>query len=404
MSRQIQLSITKKNQIKKILSILVSTVESSPQNENNIGLYSGIAGELLFLYKVSQFAPELVNEELFNIKLQFLQNSLSPAIGFNLSSGLSGIGWFLEYINQAQAGNYDIDLCEDIDRILLETVGISPWAGEIEMVLGLSGLSVYSARRQKKSLQIIFYEKLISQYEGLATQVTEDTLTWQQPQHSIFRLNKSDLNKAEFNIGLAHGVVGIIAAILPALTIPSLFYRSQKLLKQSCDWLLQQQLEGIDKQSYFSSTSNGAHSSRLGWCYGDLTIALTLFRVGKALDIPLYQDKALEVALHASQRDEETGMVHDAGLCHGSAGLAVIFQAFFHESGVAEFQIAAEKWLGSTLQTYQNKGLVGFYQVSGFDLTSSESTGFLEGYAGIGLCLLACLNDEADWLDCLLLS
>jgi lantibiotic modifying enzyme len=401
---QMKLSNSKKNQIKKILTALVSTVESSPQNENNIGLYSGLAGELLFLFQASQLDSGLVNEELFNEKFQFLQDCLSPVIGFNLSNGLSGLGWFIEYINQAQAENYDVELCEDIDNILLETVGIKPWPGEIEMVQGISGLSVYSALRQKKCQKLNFYEKLISQYEALAIQVTEDTLTWQQPQHSLYRLNKTDPNKAEFNIGLAHGVVGIIAAILPALSYPTLYNRSKKLLKKSCDWLLQQQLEGKNKQSHFSSTSDSTHSSRLGWCYGDLTIALTLFRVGKALDIAIYQDKAIEVALHTTQRNEVTGMVHDAGLCHGSAGLAVIYQEFYHKTGVVELQISAEKWLNFTLKTYQEKGLEGFYKVSGFDQRSSECTGFLEGYAGIGLCLMACLDGEADWLDCLLLS
>jgi lantibiotic modifying enzyme len=401
MLTHITLSIVKQDQIKKILKVLISAVEDAPHSESNIGLFSGLAGELLFLYKVNQLDPELINEGIFNTKLQFLQDNISSSIGVDLSHGISGLGWFLEYLNQAQAEDYDIDLCEDIDKILLEAVAITPWRGEIEMVQGLSGLSVYSARRHKKCPQVIFYEQFIKQYETFATQIKQDTLTWQQPQHSLYRLDKLDLSQAEFNLGLAHGVVGIIASILPALSYPSLFNRSQKLLKESCTWLLQQQLKNEGKKSYFSSTSGDTQYSRLAWCYGDLTIALTLFRVGKALDIPLFQEKAIEVALHAAQRDELSGMVNDTGLCHGSAGLAVIFQALYHETDVINFKNAAVKWLDFTLTFYKSKG---FCNVSNPDYTLSESTGFLEGYAGIGLCLLACFNGDADWLDCLLLA
>jgi lantibiotic modifying enzyme len=405
MSNQVGKSLLQQTKIKKILEVLTSIIEKSSNDLNNLGLFSGLSGELLYLWQVSQHDEKLVNEYIFNEKFQFLQNNLSLAASkFNLSSGLTGLGWFFEYINQNQAEGYDTELCEDIDGILLKTLSVTPWQGEIEMVLGLAGMSIYGARRQLKSDQAVFYGKLINHFESLATQVSDNTLTWQQPQYSVYLFDKNNIEKPEYNLGLAHGVPGIIAAILPALNIPSLYARNKNLLTQSCDWLLQQQLDIKESQSYFSSSIDSKHYSRLGWCYGDLTIALTLHRVGKALELPSYIEKSIEISLHAASRDEVNGIVNDAGLCHGSAGLALIFKLLYQEIGLVELQQASDKWLDFTLKFFDDKGLAGLYKLSGIDQTHSECTGFLEGYAGIGLCLLTLLNGDDDWTDCLLLS
>ena len=280
------------------------------------------------------------------------------------------------------------------------------------MVLGLGGFAVYASRRQLKSAPSAIYERLINHFEQTAMQITEHTLSWSQPADSTYRFNKDAPQTPEFNLGLAHGVPGIIAAILPAVQIPALHQRAKSLLIQSCDWLLQQELQQklpADQQnSYFSSSCNNHKGSRLGWCYGDLTIALTLARVGKALDHPAYIDKAKQISLHSAQRDSENGYIQDAGLCHGSAGVALIFQLlnqqFNQQFNLPELSDAADQWLSYTLDLYREKGLSGFYMFSGLTQEYEECTGFLMGYSGIGLCLLAALGETPDWADCLLMA
>ena len=405
MSIQLILPQTKKTKIQKILRTLTSNIQHTENTLDNLGLYSGLAGELLFLWQACQYDNQLVDEQILNDKFMFLQENMSVASSsVQLSNGLSGLGWFIEYVNQSQYDDYDPELCEGIDEILLNTLGVKDWQGEIEMVLGLAGLSVYGARRQLTSEQTFFFDKFISHFEALATQTSENTLTWEQPVYSVYRLDKESRDKPEYNLGLAHGVPGIIASLLPALNIPPLYSRTKKLLIQSCDWLLEQELSVSDRKSYFSSLNTSTHPSRLGWCYGDLTIALILFRVGKILELPSYMEKAKEISLHAATRDEVSSAVGDAGLCHGSAGLALIFQLTAQELNMPELLDISEKWLDFTIELFDKNGIEGFYKLSGYDKTLSECTGFLEGYAGIGLCLISLLNGECDWADCLLLS
>jgi len=401
------LTLASKNRelIDKILEQFVERISHLNKTTQPCGLLNGLAGELLFLFKLSQFKPTLVNDSLFHDKLEYLQQQLPNVINQpDLSTGLSGQGWFLEFINQAQGADYDSELCEDIDDILLNSLSIERWQGEVEMVKGLGGIAMYAARRQLISDCPEFFEKIVSHFESTATQVSENTLSWAQPTNSIFRFNKENPNVAEYNLGLAHGVPSIIAAILPALKIPTLFERTKRLLIQSCDWLLQQELDAPQSVSCFASSCNDNNGSRLGWCYGDLTIALTLARVGKALELPSYVDKAKKVSLHAAKRNSSQGMVYDAGLCHGSAGLALIFQLLHQQFDEPKLLQAANKWLLYTLDLYREKGLEGFYMYSSLTKEYQEDSGFLMGYSGIGLCLLAALGEQADWTDCLLMS
>ncbi|WDE13964.1 lanthionine synthetase C family protein [Thalassomonas haliotis] len=405
MSPALPSAIENRPLIEQILKQLGDTISNLPTKPGYCGLLSGLSGNLLFLYKLSVFNTKLVNEEVFDEKLEFLQQQLAAHIHYNdLSSGLSGQGWLLEYLNQAQGDNYDPEMCEEIDSILQESLSDTPWPGEIEMVLGLGGIAVYAARRLLKSPSGVLFETLVSHFEQAAIQITEHTLTWSQPANSVYRFNKDDKAIPEFNLGLAHGVPGIIAALLPALKIPALQQRTQSLLMQSCDWLMAQELDKHDFGSCFASSCNEQHISRLGWCYGDLTIALTLARVGRALELPSYLEKAKEISLHAAGRDRHKGMVNDAGLCHGSAGIALIFQLLHQQLNEPELLQTANKWLNVTLDDYREKGLKGFYMYSGVTKEHEQDTGFLMGYTGIGLCLLSALTGDTDWVDSLLMA
>ncbi|WP_042142743.1 MULTISPECIES: lanthionine synthetase LanC family protein [unclassified Pseudoalteromonas] len=405
MVQALEYAIQNKEIINQILNKFNQKILNLENQNTNSGLLSGLTGDLLFLFKLSQYNFELVDENIFNEKLEFLQSQLSLSINrYDLSSGLSGQGWFLEYINQAQEADYDPELCEEIDDILFNTLCIDNWQGEIEMVLGLSGIAMYAGRRQLKYPSKSLFEKIIKHFEDSAIQISENTLSWSQPKDSVYRFNKDEPEAVEYNLGLAHGVPSIIAAILPALKIPSLFDRTKRLLVQSCDWLLDQELKEENKISCFGSSCNDNNGSRLGWCYGDLTIALTLARVGNALEMPSYINKAKEISFHSAHRDERQGMIRDAGLCHGSAGLVLIFQLLHQELKEPQLLQAANKWLTYTLERYKNHELHGLFMYSGLTNQYEEETGFLMGYGGIGLCLLSALGEDADWADSLLMA
>ncbi|MCG9761621.1 MULTISPECIES: lanthionine synthetase C family protein [Pseudoalteromonas] len=397
------LNIEKKQQIQSIVSSLVKRVESDLDAVITNGLLSGLAGHLLFLYRASNYDDSWVDEEKFHQALEKLQNELAEQTP-ELSSGLAGQAWVLEYLNQYNDEDYDPELLDEIDSFFTSALDFSPWTGEIEMVLGLAGYSPYIARRARKTKQSTLFNRLVTGYESVAITIDEKQIAWSQPKQSVYRFDKENLEQHEFNLGLAHGVPGIIAALIPALYDDEVKERAQKLVVSGCDWLLEQQSHATDKKACFGSCAGDDSHSRLGWCYGDLTIALTLARVGHALDKPSYVDRALEIALFNVDRDEHQGHINDAGLCHGFFGLVTIYQLLNQVMPHPKLEQAALRWLDYGLQKYQQSGIAALYSYNGLDKAHQEDFSFLMGFAGIGLALIGVLDDDLDWTDCLLMS
>ncbi|MEJ6473640.1 lanthionine synthetase C family protein [Pseudoalteromonas piscicida] len=392
-----------KQQIKPMVAALAKRVETDLEKVTSNGLLSGLAGHLLFLYRASNYNEAWVDEQTFNQALEKLQNELAEQTP-ELSSGLAGQAWVLEYFNQYNDEDYDSELLEEIDNFFATALDFSPWTGEIEMVLGLAGYAPYIARRAKKTKQTTLFDRLVTGYESVAISLDGDQLAWSQPKHSVYRFDKENLEQHEFNLGLAHGVPGIIAALIPALEDASISARAKKLIVSSCDWLLEQQSQADDKQSCFGSCANDNSHSRLGWCYGDLTIALTLARVGRALDMPSYVERAQEIALFNVDRDAKHGHINDAGLCHGFFGLVTIYQLLNKVMPHPKLHQAALNWLEYGLNKYQESGLEALYSYNGLDKIHQEDCTFLMGYSGIGLALIGVLDDNLDWTDCLLMN
>lgn len=392
------------NEIKLMLNVLTKKVSEALTRDINHGLLRGLAGHLLFLYNAHKLDQTLVDEAFFFEKIELLQEHLDVQ-SFDLSNGLAGQAWVLEYLNQSESSDYDSELLEDVDLLFIKALSHhGAWLGEIEMALGLGGFAPYAARRARFTDQTALYSKLVTGFASTATYFENGQITWSQPRDSVYRFEKKDRTSQEYNLGLAHGVPGIIAALLPAINIPTLKDQVYQLLVGSCDWLLANQNPNFTDNACFGSCADDDHNSRLGWCYGDVTIALTVARVGLALDKKNYVERALGIARHAAKRDVKSAYIKDAGICHGFFGLVNIFQLLNMLMPHPELRKAAQNWLQYGLDKYKEEGVKSLYSYNGIEEVYSEDFGFLMGYSGIGLVLVSALTDDVGWTDCLLMA
>ena len=143
----------------------------------------------------------------------------------------------------------------------------------------------------------------------------------------------------------------------------------------------------------------------MAWCYGDLGIGIALLQVRKILEKKEYEKKGLEILLKSTQRrNYNETLVTDAGICHGSAGIALIFRRMYYEIGRKEFKEATQYWINQTLHFSRfEDGLAGYktYIKDGW----KNDYSLLMGISGVGLVLLSYLeNDKQDWDEMFLLS
>jgi lantibiotic modifying enzyme len=191
-----------------------------------------------------------------------------------------------------------------------------------------------------------------------------------------------------WDLGVAHGAPGVVAVLAKAHAAGS--RRAGPLLQRAVDCLLAQRFSPPEAGSVFpefAAPDVSPRSSQLAWCYGDVGIAGALSVAGLE-----WQSAALAVAEHAAARPVATSGVDAAHICHGSAGVAHIFNRMFQSSGRDSLRVAASEWLARLMRTWQSDGPTG-------------DPGLLTGSAGVGLVLLAAATPvEPKWDRLLLLS
>jgi lantibiotic modifying enzyme len=186
---------------------------------------------------------------------------------------------------------------------------------------------------------------------------------------------------------------------------------SKELLEDSIQFLLNCK-NPIGSVSVFPSRiieKSKTNFSRLSWCYGDLGISIALWQAGEALQNKEIKREAIDICLQTTKRftQEETG-IEDLGFCHGTAGIAHIYNRMWRYTGIEEFKTAYDYWIQETLKMAKYKdGLAGYKSYKSEEFGGWKNDyGLLEGIAGIGLVLHSYLHPEEEphWDRCLLLS
>ncbi|RVU41791.1 hypothetical protein EOE67_00920 [Rheinheimera riviphila] len=392
--------------IRNIVNLLTEHIVKNLSPVEEPGFLAGRAGQLLFLWCAARSVPASVS----NLQLEALLDDLSPNLHtpypMSFGYGLSGIAWLYEFIlNDTE---YQADFNANTDMALGDYVMSVTASDEYEYVLGLNGIAAYAARRARHGQGVELVEKLVDKIVGRAQFFNEQECAWPTHKSSTYCLIKASTEQ-EFNLGLAHGVPGTLAALvalIPSITDKSKRQNAMNTLRAGCNWLLKAQQDPELYGSYFANLVGYPAKSRLGWCYGDATIALTLFRAGLLLSEQRFTDVACKISLHASSRSPNEAMIHDAGFCHGAAGLVLIFILLRQYYPHPKIDAVVSFWRDFVLQRFEQQGLAGFHKLKdGPDNRHfEEDSSFLSGYAGVGLCLLIADGQEPDWVDALLLA
>jgi len=219
-----------------------------------------------------------------------------------------------------------------------------------------------------------------------------------------------DKNLTGYNLAVCHGISSIIIFLSRVVLSGMDDGKIREMLSGAVNYVLSQQKDVTQFGSYFPSfilinSPDPVSKSRLGWCYGDLGTGLALWQSGKAIDKPEWKERGLEVLLYTTRRRTfEESYVSDAGICHGSAGIAMIYRRIFFETHREEFKDAFSYWINQTLNFSRfDDGLAGYKKSVKNGWENDYS--LLTGISGIGLVLLSNLvDDQQNWDEMFLLS
>jgi lantibiotic biosynthesis protein len=356
-------------------------------------LISGDLSIILFHLQTFEFTQ---NTQLFDEAIEKLEEYLDKIVIENINptycTGFAGLGFLVEYIEQKGWIEIDTnDLLGDIDEYLYDKMMSLIKIGNYDFLHGAMGIGFYFIYRSRKTkIAHKYLEDLIIELEKQAIVQADGSIKW-----SFYDFVRNKIIKDEFNMGLSHGIPSILTFLLKAFRENILPEKTLKMVRATVKYMLRTKLEPADNNSefpdYINEEANQAVSTRLAWCYGDLGVCCSLWQVAITLNDPNLQNEVIAILKRAAlKRTIHQTRIVDAGLCHGSAGAAHIFQRFYDWTKVPEFKEAADYWYEVILQmAVHEKGYAGYiaHAPKEYGGDKPDAT-FLEGISGIGLVLL----------------
>ena len=321
----------------------------------------------------------------------------------SLYEGFTGVAWATEHVNGRLFDSEGEERNEAIDEALRGYVSQSPWGHDYDLVSGLVGIGVYALERLPRPGARTLLELVIERLSESA-ELEPQGITWHTAPDLLPDWQRELCPKGYYNLGLAHGVPGVMALLGGACAAGIARKGAGPLLEGAVQWLLAQRLPAGGGSSFSKWTGPGIEPTpaRSAWCYGDPGVAAALLCAARGAGEPAWEREALAIARRAVERPPEQAGVRDAGLCHGAAGLGHVFNRMYQATGDSRLAEAARSWFARALEMRQpGRGIAGFAacypEKDGTESWVAEP-GILTGAAGIALALLAAATPiEPAW-------
>jgi hypothetical protein len=306
-----------------------------------------------------------------------------------LIGGFCGVAWVFDHL--AGGGAAEDEAASDVDATLETLVGREDWLAEYDLVSGLVGFAVYGLARVRSPRARALVAAVVEHLDALAERDGGGARWLTQAAH-VPVWARSEFPAGRYDLGMAHGAAGVIAMLARAAAADVERPRSESLLFDAVSWLLAQEAEGgRSRFASFVAPGRAPTPARAAWCYGDPATAVALLSAANVAKCSTWRMAARRIATAAAERRGADAGVVDAGLCHGAAGLAQLFNRLHQADGDAVTRDAALHWISTCLAMRPNEWV--------------DDASLLGGAAGIGLALLAAATDrEPRWDELMLMG
>jgi lantibiotic modifying enzyme len=357
---------------------------SLSQNEVDVSLNTGSAGHALFFTYLDRARP---NADYAARAQAALETTFAGVATLSaqpeLYSGFTGVAWTVDHLLAPAEG--DDDPNAELDELLFELV--DRWAGNYDLVTGLCGFGLYALHRKSRASAAAIVARVVDQLAAHAIPATVGKRLRTRPEW-LPEWRRARYPDGLHDLGLAHGAPGAALVLAGAATIVG--ERARQLSAEIARFVLTPRL-APDAASVLAESAEDARPARSAWCNGDPGAAAALLVAARALHDDRLEHAAMGLARHAAQRRGDVG-VRDGGLCHGSAGLALIFHQLHHATGDSLFADVAQRWYQKTLLMRRDDvlgGFASFWPDGDHQSLFRDDPSVVSGRVGIGLALLS---------------
>jgi lantibiotic biosynthesis protein len=363
-------------------------------------LSGGSAGLAVFF---AQLAREGRGEEAATHAARCLDHAVDALatrpLGASLYAGFTGIAWAADVVDRL-LGLGGEDRSEAIDAALVHLLAKADLEeAPYDIIYGLTGLGVYALERWPRPAAMDAVARLAAHLELRARHDDAGAYWWTAPE-LLLGPRRQEHPGGGVDVGVAHGMAGVLPFLARARSLGAGPESVEPLVEAAVRWLLAHAVPGETGPTvpFFLADDTPPGPARSAWCYGDPGVATALLVAARDAHEPFWSADATALGLRAARRPAHLTGVIDAGFCHGSAGLAHLFNRMYQLTGRAELADAALFWLERTL------GLCAPGTPEPLPWADSRAhpawngAGLLEGAAGVALVLLAASTPaEPEW-------
>ncbi len=341
---------------------------------------------------------------------QAIEAVATQAMNASLWGGFTGVAWAADLVGRLLDPEAE-DRSEAVDDALLRFLSrANPWSAPYDLVVGLTGLGVYALQRYPRPLAIECLRRVVERLHECARH-DEHGLYWWTPPAEIHQESREQYPSGRVDLGVAHGVAGVIALLGSICGAGAEQATVRPLLEGAVRWLLAHSVPAEAGPTFPVWVAPGFQPwpARCAWCYGDPGIAAALLMAARGVGDAGWEQAAVALACRAAERPaSQTGVVN-ASFCHGAAGLAHLYNRMHQATGEPKLRRAALYWLERTLGFYRlardnlARDNGGSWVQGSWDPAQREPwtwTGIdvVEGAAGVALVLLAAATSvEPAW-------
>jgi len=292
---------------------------------------------------------------------------------------------------------------------------------DYDLIEGISGIVVYllEAKKYDEDFEILFNESIgyLTQLCGNHSFKHLEIPNWYIPQKNQFIESEVEaFPQGNFNVGISHGITGVLAVLTFALDVCSNKKEVEKAIYFVTDWLVNNLTKNEDTsywekkiplEKYFNYKSLKSDYLNFSWCYGDLSIARTIWKSGTALNNSYLKEFSLEFFNTVNKHKNNYNLISHS-YCHGIAGLLHLIIIMNEDTKLPIFEEMESFFIEELIKRYDEKSKFGFKDIEEFNNEKYKfnKTGLLTGNSGIYLVLLYYIKRKSftKWESLFLMS
>jgi hypothetical protein len=326
---------------KAVASLLSASMDAS--------LASGLSGALVLEAHLQAADPSEARSAAIAAALAGLVHVVqSQELRIDLWSGLVGVLYAIEYARHAVPEHMNPSVeqfVDEMDSMLLEYIEAHADDMHFDLVSGLAGFGAYALMRTSDASARALYGRV--EQALLARHEQGDSGIFWRTTPALVGPNASDHSRqfGHIDFGIAHGQSGVILLLAAGLKygLSANSSRTESALRSATDFVVGYagNRTPYARYPYYEPQSLGG-PSRLAWCYGDLSAALSIFCAAEQLASSELRAAAEQIVLRRLEQPVETFALEDLGLCHGHSGIFLMLEKMSRGEGHAQIRAHAD--------------------------------------------------------------